>query len=33
VNFILEKHAVPPLEDHVIKELNRIIEAADAEIG
>ncbi len=33
VSLILEKHAVPPLEDHVINELDRILKAADAEIG
>jgi len=33
VNIVLKEHAVPPLEDHVIKELNRIIKAADKEIG
>ena len=32
VNEILNKHEVPPLEDAVIKELDRILKAADKEI-
>jgi trimethylamine--corrinoid protein Co-methyltransferase len=32
VNAILENHVVPPLENQVLKELNRIVKAADAEI-
>jgi len=32
VNFILDNHIVPPLEDHVVNELDRIIKVADAEI-
>jgi len=32
VNTILSDHVVPPLEELVINELNRIIKAADAEI-
>ena len=33
VDFILENHVVPPLEDHIINELGRIIKAADAELA
>ncbi len=29
---ILNKHEVPPLEDAVVKELDRILKAADGEI-
>ncbi len=30
---ILDSHEVPPLDDHVVKELERILKAADAEIA
>jgi trimethylamine--corrinoid protein Co-methyltransferase len=33
VNFILDNHVVPPLEDRVINELDRILKAADTEIA
>jgi trimethylamine:corrinoid methyltransferase-like protein len=32
VSEILNKHEVPPLEDSVIKELDRILKAADKDI-
>jgi len=32
VNELLTTHEVPPLEDHVVRELERIVKAADAEI-
>lgn len=33
VNSILSSHQVPPLEDHVVKELKRIVAVADADIA
>lgn len=33
VKDILSSHEVPPLEDHVVRELKRIVKAADSEIA
>ncbi|MBW2514966.1 MAG: trimethylamine methyltransferase family protein [Deltaproteobacteria bacterium] len=33
VNFILDNHVVPPLDDRVVNELGKILKAADTEIA